>query len=153
MLGTAIGTALGGIASSVIQGQYNKKEAQRNRDFQERMSNTAIQRQIADITNAGLSPAMLFGNSANGGAKSPGGSTASISRPDFDIGGIIGAIQRDRQLDHIEKMQDRKLDYLENVNDKKFDYLENKKEKNLDYKQRQYKDISRYYTNLDEIKL
>ena len=146
MLGAAIGSAIGstvsGIASSVIQGEYNKAEAQRNRDFQERMSNTAIQRKVADMRNAGLSPAMLFGNSATSGATSPGGSTASISRPDFDIGGIIGAIQRDRELDHMEKMQDRKLDYLEEKN-------------HHDYEQRQYnkQDFSKFYTDLDKIEL
>lgn len=140
-IGGAIGSAVGGIASSVIQGEYNKAEAQRNRDFQERMSNTAIQRQIADMKNAGLSPAMLFGNSASG-ATSPGGSTASISRPNFDLSGIIGLIQRDRELDHKEEMQDRKLDYLEEKN-------------HHEYEQRQYnkQDFSKFYTDLDKIEL
>lgn len=140
-IGAGIGSTISGIASSVIQGEYNKAEAQKNRDFQERMSNTAIQRQIADIRNAGLSPAMLFGNSTSG-ATSPSGNTASISKPNFDLGGIIGLIERDRELDHKEKMQDRKLDYLEEKN-------------NHDYEQRQYnkKDFSKFYTDLDKIEL
>lgn len=55
---------------------YNSAEALANREFQERMSNTAYQRTVEDMKKAGLNPILAF---ANGGASTPGGSSATIS--------------------------------------------------------------------------
>lgn len=61
--------------------EFNADQAQLNREFQMEMSNTEIQRRIADLKAAGLNPALAYGQ---GGASAPSGSAASGTTAKFD---------------------------------------------------------------------
>ena len=54
--------------------QFSAGEAQKARDFEERMSNTAYQRAIADMKKAGINPVLALGKA---GASAPSGSAAT----------------------------------------------------------------------------
>lgn len=78
----AIGNIVGGLLGSSGAQQannataaYNAMEAQKNRDFQERMANTAYQRAMNDMRAAGLNPILAY---SQGGAATPSGSAASM---------------------------------------------------------------------------
>lgn len=61
------------------QNQFNADEAQKQRDYETEMSNTAYQRQTADMQAAGLNPALMYGGTGASGASTPSGSAASGS--------------------------------------------------------------------------
>lgn len=72
----ALGVAGLGLLGGSSANNQNVKLARENRRWQERMSNTSYQRAVADMKLAGINPMLAY---MQGGASSPGGSTATVN--------------------------------------------------------------------------
>lgn len=62
------------LVGGLIANRSRRKEAQKDRDFQERMSSTSFQRGVEDLEAAGMNPALAY----RGGASTPGGAMAGV---------------------------------------------------------------------------
>ena len=71
----AVGDFFMGQSSARSANQQNEVLAQRQMDFQERMSNTSYQRAVKDMEAAGLNPMLAY---SQGGASSPAGAAAHV---------------------------------------------------------------------------
>lgn len=117
-IGKAIGKGLSGLSGSLgslggplvtgglsliggwMGNEASAKQAERQMRFQERMSNTSHQREVADLRAAGLNPIL----SAHSGASSPGG--ASASQSDIVTPAVSSAREAARVRAEIENLRE-----------------------------------------------
>lgn len=89
MIGSII-SGVGSVAGSLIGAHSARKEAKRQREWEERMSNTAHQREVKDLEAAGLNPVLSVGGM--------GASTPSIGIADTSAMNELGKTDKYAQM-------------------------------------------------------
>lgn len=113
------------IAGGIIQGYYNRREAEKNRGFQANMSNTAYQRGVRDLEAAGLNPMLAY---MSGAASTPSGSSASMNDPITP--GVNSALAASRLNTELDVMRSTDANIKEDTKQKKSQIALNKANEN-----------------------
>lgn len=102
-VGMAAGSGMLNYASQQQANRDNITLAKETMDWQKMMSNTAHQREVQDLKDAGLNPILSAGGS---GASTPSGATPTMVAPQIDMPGIFAMVKGAADIDQNQQRID-----------------------------------------------
>lgn len=111
---------------SMYASAKNMELAREQMQFQERMSSTAHQREVADLRAAGLNP--ILSAMRGGGASTPSGASPTIENPAKGLSASVASALRLRNENELLEAQRRKLEADTRVSDKTLETMQSSME-------------------------
>lgn len=99
-MGAMAGASLGNAYAQSRTNASNRDIAREQMAFQERMSNTAHQREVKDLQLAGLNPTL---SGPGGGSSTPGGASATMVAPQISLPDILSYGVSMKQLEQADQ--------------------------------------------------
>lgn len=140
-----IGTNIANIFANKAEGQrqrdFNASEAEKNRNFQKEMRDTALISSVEQAKKLGISPSLLLGQ----GSTSLGGSQASASQTHHNLNGISNAVtgvlsmlEKKEQLKTMEEMNEDRLQTIKDIQHDRLEYIKSTHENPKEARKRNY---------------
>ena len=157
-IGTNIANIFANKAEAQRQRDFNALEAEKNRNFQKEMRNTALISSVEQAKKLGISPSLVLGQ----GSTSLGGSQASASQTHHDISGLSNAVtgvlsmlEKQEQINAMQEMNEDRLQTIKDINHDKLEYLESIYGKQKTANTREYKkeELNSLFADIDNIKI
>ena len=159
-IGTNVANILANKAEGQRQRDFNALEAEKNRNFQKEMRDTALISSVEQAKKLGISPSLVLGQ----GSTSLGGSQASASQTQHNLSGISNAVtgvlsmlEKEEQLKAIQEMNEDRLQAKKDMNHDRLEYLKTINQKNNDkyVQRREYtkEELNSLFDDIDNIKM
>ena len=158
-IGTNIANIFANKAEAQRQRDFNATEAEKNRNFQKEMRDTALISSVEQAKKLGISPSLVLGQ----GSTSLGGSQASASQTHHNLSGISNAVtgvlsmlEKEEQLKAMQEMNEDRLQAQKDMYHEKLEYLQTINNKNEKYpNERKYteEELNKIFDNINDIKI
>ena len=141
-------------AEAQRQRDFNANEAEKNRNFQKEMRDTALISSVEQAKKLGISPSLVLGQ----GSTSLGGSQASASQTHHNLSGISNAVtgvlsmlEKEEQLKTMQEMNEDRLQAQKDMNHDRLEYLKtiNQNPKNANKRQYSKEELDSIFDNID----
>lgn len=138
---TNAGNIFANKAEAKRQRDFNAIEAEKNRNFQKEMRDTALISSVEQAKKLGISPSLVLGQ----GSTSLGGSQASASQAHHNLSGISNAVtgvlsmlEKEEQLKAMQEMNEDRLQAQKDMHHDRLEYLKTINENTKSANKKQY---------------
>ena len=153
-IGTNAANIFANKAEAQRQRDFNAQEAEKNRNFQKEMRDTALISSVEQAKKLGISPSLVLGQ----GSTSLGGSQASASQTQHNASGISNAVtgvlsmlEKEEQLKTMQEMNEDRLQAQKDILHDRLEFIKsiNQNPKNANTRQYSKEELDSIFDDLD----
>ena len=154
-IGTNAANIFANKAEAQRQRDFNALEAEKNRNFQKEMRDTALISSVEQAKKLGISPSLVLGQ----GSTSLGGSQASASQTQHNASGISNAVtgvlsmlEKEEQLKTVQEMNEDRLQAQKDILHDRLEFIKsiNQNPKNANTRQYSKEELDSIFDDIEK---